>query len=137
MSAPITLTVPMPDPVTNASGGSRHWRTVHSRKRAYWGALDVIQATGGRVRETQYVLPEPPDSPLDRATVRATLYLGNAMDDDNAIARCKPVLDWLVRRGYLKDDRRSCLRWESLPEQVVKRGQQYRIELTLTPLPLP
>lgn len=56
------------------------------------------------------------------------------MDDDNAIARHKPLLDWLKKRRYIVDDRRSRLRWESLPDQVVKRDGNYRIVLILTPV---
>mgnify|MGYP001617675201 CR=1 FL=1 len=57
------------------------------------------------------------------------------MDDGNALHRCeKWPCDWLKTRGYIVDDRRSCLTWETLPAQVVKRDGNYRIELVLTPL---
>ncbi len=62
------------------------------------------------------------------------MYLGGAMDDDNAMARHKPLLDWLKTRGYIADDRKKNIVWEGLPEQIVKRDGNYRIELTITPL---
>jgi hypothetical protein len=61
------------------------------------------------------------------------MYLGAAMDDDNAAARHKPLLDWLKTRGYIAADRRKCLRWESFPEQIIRRNGHYHIELTITP----
>ena len=62
------------------------------------------------------------------------MHLGAAMDDGNAMNRHKWLEDWLVTRGYLVDDRKSCLTWETFPTQIVKRDGKYRIELTLTPL---
>lgn len=123
----VRIVVPMPPPLTNASGRSRGWRTVNRAKKCYWEQLDDRQNYG--------LIPAPPAVAFPRARIRATLYLGNAMDDDNAVARCKWALDWLRTRGYIVDDRKRVLTWSGFPEQVVKRGQEYRIELTLTPLP--
>jgi hypothetical protein len=61
------------------------------------------------------------------------MYLGGAMDDDNAAGRHKWAIDWLRTRGYLASDRRSGLRWERFPDQVVQRDGRYRLVLTLTP----
>jgi hypothetical protein len=52
------------------------------------------------------------------------------MDADNAMARHKWVIDWLQKAGYIVNDRYA--KWTDLPTQVVKQGQEYRIELTLT-----
>jgi hypothetical protein len=56
------------------------------------------------------------------------------MDDDNAAIRAKPLLDWLVARGYLASDRRTCVRWAAFPTQRVTRKEPARIHLTLTPV---
>ena len=127
MSPALTLTLPMPDTLTNSGKGrSRHWRAVDRAKRQYWVVLDVHQAMGK--------VPPPPPAPLPRATLRSVMYVGGAMDDDNAVARHKWAIDWLRTRGYIATDRRSGLRWEAFPEQIVRRDQNYRLVLTLTPL---
>jgi hypothetical protein len=116
------LDLPMPDNVANSR---THWRSRSKLKKKYRAQLDELQNAG--------LIPPPPKTPLPRVTVRSLMRLGNAMDDDNAIARHKPILDWLKTRGYIADDRRKCLRWESFPEQIVRRTGDYRIEITITP----
>lgn len=128
--------VPMPVNFTNPrSRKSRHWRQAHRDKMALWTVLDVIQSCG-RLQLASIVgrIPRPPREPFARVSMRSTMYLGGAMDDDNALARHKPLLDWLKTRGYLADDRKKNIVWQGLPEQVVKRDGNYRIELELTPL---
>ena len=123
---PLTLTVPMPENVTNRRSGRSHWRVQHREKKAYLARLDVLQATGR--------LPPPPPAPFARARIRSTMHLGAHMDDDNAMARHKPLLDWLKTRGYVADDRKRNLEWDAFPEQIVRRTGDYRITLTLFPL---
>jgi hypothetical protein len=118
----MTLTVPMPPNLANAR---LHWRAKDRERGAYFTRLDVLQLTGE--------IPPPPAAPLPRATIRAHMTLGAAMDDDNAVARAKWPIDWLVTRGYLASDRRTCLRWEAFPEQTVTRKVPAAITLTLTP----
>lgn len=126
-TAAVVLAFPMPGNVTNSGAGrSRHWRATHREKLAYWRQLDTLQLVGQ--------LPPPPVEPFACVALSSVMYLGHAMDDDNAMARHKPVLDWLRRRGYVANDTKKNLRWTGLPEQRVKRGQAYRIELTITPL---
>ena len=78
-------------------------------------------------------IPPPPAEPLGRVVVTSHMVLGAAMDDDNAKARHKWLLDWLVNAGYLVSDRRRFLRWTGDPEQTVTRKQAPHIRLTLTP----
>lgn len=131
--APLVLVVPMPRSVLNASGRSRHWRTVDADKNAYWRYLDLC------AYEPMWVKPLPPPVPLHRVTLTSHMVLGGAMDDDNAIARHKWLLDWLVSRGYLATDRRerkrdgAGCRWAALPSQTVTRKETPRIALTVTP----
>lgn len=120
---PIVVVVPMPDNIANSR---MHWRARDRVKKEYAACLDDMQNCG--------LIPSPPKAPLQKATVRSVMQLGNAMDDDNAVARHKPVLDWLKTRGYIVDDRRANLRWESFPEQRVKRNGRYSITLTVTPM---
>lgn len=120
------LTVPMPPNITNRRHGSTHWRRMYNEKEAYWTRLDQLQGAG--------ILPPPPREAYPLTSLSSVMFLGNAMDDDNAMARHKPLLDWLVTRGYLEDDRKKNLVWESLPAQIIKRDGNYRILLTLTPI---
>ncbi len=127
MTAPLILELPMPPLLTNSNRGrSRHWRSAHREKLAYWETLDILVMAKK--------IPRPPETPSARVTLRSVMYLGGAMDDDNAAARHKWAVDWLRERGYIAGDRRSNLRWEGFPEQVVKRDGHYRLVLTLTPL---
>jgi hypothetical protein len=134
VTAPLTLTLPMPPNIAN--GSHSHWRTRHREKIGYWADLDTIRAiccTAGWGHATEYRIPAPPTAPYRRATIRSTMHLGAAMDQSNSMRRHKWVEDWLVTRGYIADDRKKCLTWEAFPEQVVKRDGKYRLILTLTP----
>jgi hypothetical protein len=136
----LTLVVPMPPTLTNsAHGRSRHWRALEREKTAYWATLDTMQgpkpwrvpAPSGYI---EYQLPTPPARPWASVEIRSTMYLGGAMDDENAMARHKWLVDWLRHRGYIADDRKKNVRWSDFPEQIVKRDGRYRIHLTITPL---
>ena len=100
-----------------------HWRVKHKAKLAYWHACDVALMLPGA--------PRKPAVPFQRATLTSTMHLGAAMDTDNAMARHKFTLDFLTSRGWIADDRRTCLTWLGFPEQVVKRDGNYRLVLTL------
>lgn len=131
-AAPLVFVVPMPPLITNAGGQrSRHWRALEREKAEYWDALDFVALgwTGG----PGYRMPPVPATPLERAVVSSHMTLGGAMDDDNAIARHKWLIDWLVGAGYLASDRRTCLRWAALPTQTVTRKTPALLRLTLTP----
>lgn len=112
---------PMPENIANRRG---HWSANYRAGKALAATCDMLQFGA--------VLPPPPPTPWAKATVTARLTLYNPMDDDNAVARCKPLLDWLVTRGYLVDDRRKCLRWGAMPEQRISRKNEPEIEIVLT-----
>jgi hypothetical protein len=119
----LRFVVPMPSNLANAR---MHWTRKHRERRAYFARLDELLAFGQ--------FPRPPKAPFAKATIRAVMHLGAAMDEGNAMHRAeKWPCDWLKTRGYIVDDNRKCLTWEGLPEQIVKRGAEYFIELTLTP----
>jgi hypothetical protein len=133
--APLTLVVPMPPNVTNRSRGSTHWRRAWREKTNYCSMLDYIAAyppnSDGGLAGCE--LPPPPSVPFAHVLVTSDMVLGGAMDDDNAVARHKWLLDWLVAHGYLASDRRTCVRWAAFPTQRVTRKEPARIHLTLTP----
>jgi hypothetical protein len=118
---------PMPPRVTNRKSNSR-W-TGHSEKKSYAKQLDELQHIG--------LIPPPPREAWTKSSIASVMHLGAAMDDDNAMARHKPLLDWLKTRGYIVDDRKKNLVWEGLPTQVIRRarpGEHYRIVLTMQSL---
>lgn len=117
------LVFPMPSNVTNP-GSRSHWALKGREKKRYLEQCDERQNAG--------LIPPPPRVPFARALVSSVMHLGAHMDDDNAMARHKSILDWLKTRGYIVDDRRACIRWTGFPEQEVRRDGDYRIELTLT-----
>lgn len=115
------ITVPMPPSFANASGRSRHWRTVAREKRRYLNLLDGLWLSKQ--------IPEAPAVPLGKVQITATMYVGGQHDQDNLVSRCKWPIDWIATRGFVKNDRH--VEWHSFPRQVVKRGQEYRIEFVL------
>lgn len=113
--------LPLPPNLANSRW---HWRVKQNKKKQYYAALDLLRVAK--------LLPPVPSEPWPVAEVRAEMVLGAAMDDDNAMARCKWALDWIVRAGYLVDDRRKALRWAGFPSQDVTRKRDYTLTLTLT-----
>lgn len=122
--APETLTLVLPLP-PNMANGRDHWAKKNKRRKWFNADCDIRALTGQ--------LPDPPKAPFQRATIRATLYVWDLMDHDNAMARMKYAVDWLVSRGYLVDDSPAHLTWEGLPEQVIDRKHR-KLVLTLTPV---
>jgi hypothetical protein len=102
-----------------------HWTVKHREKQRYAAAVYALQMAGK--------LPTIPFPPYKRVTVSATLVVGNEMDHDNAVARCKWPLDLLVQLGYLADDRRKNVQWAGFPDQIVSRKQEPSLTLIITP----
>ena len=120
MTEPLTLSLPLPPNMANAR---QHWRVKHRTRKAYLSALDALRSAR--------ILPPPPSAPLSPVVLSSTLYLWAHMDDDNALARIKYAADWLVRSGYLVDDKRPHCRF-TVPEQAIDRTDP-RLVITLTP----
>jgi hypothetical protein len=99
-----------------------HWRVKQREKRDYWGTLDLLL----HARQ----LPQPPQEAPERATISATMYLGNYMDDGNAMNRMKWIEDWLKAWGYIRDDSKKHLEWAGFPVQHIDRKNP-RIEIEL------
>jgi hypothetical protein len=132
----LVFVVPMPPRLMNRRGEGSHWRTLHREKLAYWTTLDALASFGARVTGAGwcgFVVPAPPAAPMAQATLGSAMVLGAAMDDDNAMARHKWLVDWLRTRGYIVDDRKRRLTWAGFPEQTVTRKAEPRITLTLSP----
>lgn len=122
MPESLTFIVPLPP---NLANGRMHWRTKERFRKNYFNTMDMLYAAR--------LLPRPGDT-WAQATVRAELFMKADMDDDNAMARCKWPVDWIVRKGYVLDDSRAHLRWEGLPAQTITRtkGATTALHLTLT-----
>jgi hypothetical protein len=116
----------MPPPFANRSArSSTHWRVIYREKMRYLETLDLLFAAKQ--------MPAPPALAPHRVQVTSVMYLGARMDVDNAMARHKWALDWLAKQGYVDNDKH--FEWQTFPEQIVKRGAEYRIEFTLRVLP--
>lgn len=110
------ITLPLPP---NMANSRMHWRVKQKEKKAYFAACDLVSLTW----------KGEPDAPW-KAVITPTLYCGGRMDMDNAFARCKWPVDWMVRSGYLVNDNPAHLEWE-MPRQVVSRKQPYRVEFDI------
>ena len=118
----LVFTFPMPDKCLYANGRG-HWATKSKAKKALWAMCDIL--VHGKI------LPKRPKKPWNKAIVTSRMTVGAMHDEDNAINRHKPILDWLVKRGYLVDDSRKHLTWGGFPVQRVSRKNTPEIELTL------
>lgn len=113
---------PLPANRANSRG---HWRKGFNARRKFYAECDL--------RVLARLLPRPPAEPWDRSTITAELTMRNPMDDDNALARCKDICDFLKTRGYITDDSRMHLRWTGIPTQRITRKQEPCVTVTLTP----
>jgi hypothetical protein len=117
----LKVSLPMPDNEANAGGKSRNFMTKYRARRAYFDVLDERAKAG--------LIPPPPEGGFGRVILTSVMYLGGKMDVDNAISRHKAPIDWLQRNGYLVNDQYA--EWSGFPVQIIKQGQDYRIELEL------
>jgi hypothetical protein len=95
-SDPIVLWVPRPPDNANNRG---HWRIAHAAMLRLRGELDR--------RLAAKLLPAPPATPLTPATLESHWYIEGRhrfLDQDNAVRRLKPIIDWLVAMDYLAGD---------------------------------
>jgi hypothetical protein len=122
-TATLTLTLPLPPNMANGRG---HWRKKDRERKAYLAACDARQAAG--------LVPPPPAVPLPWAELHAAMVMWAFMDCDNAIARLKWAVDWLVTRGYLEGDSRKHLAW-TLPHQRPSHKDEPSVTFTLRPAP--
>ena len=117
------ITLPLPP---NRGNARWHFRTEHRKKKEYWHRCDW-QRLGGNI-------PAPPDTPPERVTVRATLYVHSKMDRlDNIYSRLKWTWDWLVAHGYMAGDKGDQADWCEPPKQVIDRKNP-RVEIELEPM---
>jgi hypothetical protein len=98
---------------TNRASGTGHWSTLHRQDERYRDVLDALARMGA--------FPAPPPAPYSRVRIRVTIYPWAIMDADNAVARAKAAIDWIVRVGYVVDDTPAHLEWSGMPDQVVDR----------------
>jgi Holliday junction resolvase RusA-like endonuclease len=120
------LTLPLPPNRANARG---HWAVQRKARKAY--CLKALVA----IRNQYGPLPIAGGASLSQNArrVTATLYVRNLMDDDNATALLKWVLDTLVHAGLLVDDKQPWCTLTGIPQQVLERRKP-RVELELEPV---
>ena len=115
------LTLPLP---LNLANARLHWAQQHRARRKYYEVCDSHAVVG--------IIPGPPAETPERAQVALKFFLHNKQDPDNLAHRAKWVLDYLVTRGYLKDDREANMEWVP-PEQEIDRKNK-RVEIEIIPL---
>jgi hypothetical protein len=124
MTPPTELVITLPLP-PNMANGRMHWRSKQKRRVAYLEHC-VYECILRHVSADAYRLKER------HAALAFTLYLGAQMDHDNALARCKWPVDFLVAQGFLHDDSPKWCQF-SIPSQVITRDKnQQRLEITIT-----
>lgn len=92
----LVLWIPRPPDNANNRG---HWTVANRVKRRY--QAELTQRLGLRL------MPGPPATCLSGVVLDSTWWTPfrrRHLDDDNAIRRLKPVIDWLVLARYLAGD---------------------------------
>ena len=107
------ITLPLPP---NRGNSRWHWRTEKKKKDAYF--LECLARYG-----------KLPNVTFSRATIGATLYTHQPMDEDNLMARLKWPLDWLVIREYIADDSPEVLEWTGVTQFIDRKNQRVEIWL--------
>src|SRR5688500_14519448 len=100
-SVRMKITLPLPP---NLANSRMHWRVKHNKRKAYFESCGMSYALNPQ-HNYFWTATRPPD----RAKVRATIYCGGMMDTDNALARLKWPVDWMVTHGLLVGDKPSQL----------------------------
>lgn len=90
-----TLVFDFPLP-PNRANRYAHWAARHAQRKSLWRSLDAM----AMVKR----LPPPPRYPWAKAHAVLEVKTWRPSDPDNATARAKDCIDWLVSRGYLVDD---------------------------------
>lgn len=108
----------------NVANSSQHWAVRARAKKAYYVAQDRRQLLG--------LIEPPPSRPMKYARLAAHFYAWSLMDDDNRTARLKFVCDWLKTRGYIVDDKPSCLTITAVTQEIDRANQ--RLVVTLEPV---
>lgn len=119
---PLVLTLPLPAPRNTSA--DRHWARRHKRVQAYYERCDFA------VLMNRIALPP---TPWPAVLASAVVYPRGENDQDNLLARLKPMIDWCVRAGIVEDDRPRSWRWERIPAQHVQRREDAHVVLSLTP----
>jgi hypothetical protein len=109
------ITLPLPPNIGNRRGHWRRWK----RKQDNYNVLCTAAH------------PARPVEPIAPAVLHATLYVWNRNDEDNAVARLKWAIDWLVDRQIILDDHPSALRLGTVTQEIDRKNQ--RLELWLMP----
>jgi hypothetical protein len=114
---------PLPDEALSPNGRAP-WGKKHRLKSELWDQCDLLAA--GNVN------PSAPATPWATAQMTVRLVVWNALDNDNASARLKPLRDWLKQRGYIANDSARHLIEDGYPVQRVSRKNSPSVEITLT-----
>lgn len=117
----LVFVLPLPPNMANAR---LHWKAKLRARQEYEQTCELLRMAKR--------LPRVPASPFPSATIAAHFAVWSLNDEDNLMARAKWPLDWIVKAGYLLDDRKKCLSWAGLPTQEVNRKAP-ALTLTLTP----
>ena len=93
MSDPLVFVFPLPE---NRANRWAHWGARYAKRKKYWARLDLLVTLRRNPRAVRR---------LAKAHATVAVWTWKAISDkDNATARTKDILDWLVSRGYLVDD---------------------------------
>jgi hypothetical protein len=127
----VTVTLPLPPTMSNSR---RHWRVTDKLRKQYmerctnWELLGIGAGPDGMrsmPRTAQAITPP------DFVQMNIHMFLGQEMDQDNALSRCKWPIDWLVRARYLVDDKPKHCRL-TIPIQSIERNKnRQRVEFQM------
>ena len=112
------LQLPLP---VNLGNARLHHMVKYRKKKAYWEHLDILVVLKR--------LPPAPETPYASAALVFDWFVWNKLDPDNLGARKKWIMDWLVTRGYLTDDRESNVTLTDKPQTIDRKCPRVEIDL--------
>lgn len=116
----MNLVLPLP---LNLANSRLHWRTKNREKKAYYKRCDNLMYF------EDFTLP-PDTGPMERVEIQATWYVHAKSDPDNIVGRLKWVLDWLVTRGYIVDDKAENVTLLPPVQHIDRKNKRLEIEIT-------
>jgi hypothetical protein len=109
----VKITLPLPENLANS--------------RLHWAAKNRVRANYMLLCTAAH--PARPAEPIAPVILDATLYGWNRNDEDNAVARLKWPIDWLVERQIILDDHPSALRLGTVTQEIDRKNQRLEIVL--------
>lgn len=116
------LKIPCCPPALNAAN-KKHWSERNS------DAEEWRMRVWAMIKRKE--LPAPPKTPLASARIQVIRHSSNMLDFDGVVGSMKPVIDALVKNGFILDDRWSVVGAWSVDQKYRPRKEGQLTEILI------